>query len=104
MYKLEVDNVEVNATSTSVKVSANYSYPTEIGEVWMLVSGESGMGDALESAAVVEDNKLTGTVSGLLPSTKYYFCFRYNTGLTSKTLNREVSPHKAVAAAQVSWL
>lgn len=49
--------------------------------MWLLVSGESGMGDALESAAVVENNKLTGTVSGLLPSTKYYFCFRYNTGV-----------------------
>lgn len=81
VYIMELGAVDVEVTSSSVTVSADYSYPTEIGEVRFLVSGESGMGGALESVAEVTDTKLTGTVTGLLPSTKYYFCFRYSTGV-----------------------
>lgn len=80
-YTLELSDVEVEVTSSSVTVRAAYSYPTELGAVKLLVSTESSMGGASETPTTLVDNKLAATVAGLLPSTKYYYCFNYSTGI-----------------------
>jgi hypothetical protein len=81
VYKLELGEAVVEVTSSSATLSVDYSYPTEIESVKLLVSTESGLGDATETVVVVAENKLTATVDGLQPSTKYYYCFRYSTGV-----------------------
>jgi hypothetical protein len=81
IYKLEVSEETVNATSNDVTITASYSYPGEIPQIKVLVSTNESMTNAIETDAVLNENTLTAVIGDLSADTKYYYRYRYSNGM-----------------------
>lgn len=81
IYNLELTDETVTAADNSAVITANYSYPGEIPEVWTLVSTSSEMIDPVESRAQMDETTITARISNLVGDTRYYYRFKYNNGV-----------------------
>ena len=81
IYNLEISEESVTTTTSDATISAKYSFPTEIYEIKVLVNTTNNMDNASFTVATIENNLLSATIDNLLPSTNYYYCFRYSNGI-----------------------
>lgn len=81
IYNLEISEESVTTTTSNATISAKYSFPTEIYEIKVLVNTTNNMDNASFTVATIENNLLSATIDNLLPSTSYYYCFRYSNGI-----------------------
>jgi hypothetical protein len=81
IYNLELTDETVTAADNSAVITANYSYPGEIPEVWTLVSTSDDMTDPVESRAQLDETTITARISNLVGDTRYYYRFKYNNGV-----------------------
>lgn len=81
IYNLEISEESVTTTTSDAIISAKYSFPTEIYEINVLVNTTNNMDNASSTVATIENNLLSATIDNLLPSTNYYYCFRYSNGI-----------------------
>ena len=81
IYNLEISDEAVVSTTTKATITANYSYPSEIRDIKVVVGDNGDMQNASVIEASLENNSLSATVDNLSASTKYYYCFRYSNGM-----------------------
>lgn len=81
IYNLEISEESVTTTSCDATITAKYSFPTEIYDIKVLVNTSEDMYNATLVDATIANNVLNATVSNLVPSTNYYYCFRYSNGI-----------------------
>jgi hypothetical protein len=81
IYNLEISEESVTTTSCDAIITAKYSFPTEIYDIKVLVNNSNDMDNAVFVDAALENNMLTATISNLVPSTNYYYCFRYSNSI-----------------------
>jgi hypothetical protein len=81
IYNLEISEELVITTSCDATITAKYSFPTEIYDIKVLVNTSEDMNNATLVDATIANNVLNATVSNLVPSTNYYYCFRYSNGI-----------------------
>ena len=81
IYNLEISEESVMTTTCDATITAKYSFPTEIYDIKVLVNASEDMNNAALVDAALENNVLNATISNLIPSTNYYYCFRYSNGI-----------------------
>ena len=81
IYNLEISEESVTTTTRDATIIAKYSFPTEIYDIKVLVNTSEDMNNAILVNAALENNALNVTISNLVPSTNYYYCFRYSNGI-----------------------
>ena len=82
VYSLELSNESVVATNANASIVADYSFPTEIRDIKVVVSENSNLQNARVIDANLHNNTLSATVDNLSASTKYYYSFRYSNGMS----------------------
>lgn len=81
IYNLELSEESVAVTPYTATITANYSYPGSIPQIKVYTSTSSSMSDAIETDAVLDNNKMTAIINDLTSDTKYYYRFRYSNGI-----------------------
>lgn len=81
IYNLEISEESVTTTTCDATITAKYSFPTEIYDIKVLVNASEDMNNATIVDAAIANNVLNATISNLVPSTNYYYCFRYSNGI-----------------------
>lgn len=84
-YVLEITKVEVETGTTTAYIHATYSYPAELKSVYLKISNNSDMSASDNYPAIIDGNTLTVELNDLNVSTKYYYCFEYNNGVSQAT-------------------
>lgn len=77
-YTLTISNENVVVTTTTATITANFSFPTEIYDIKVLISTNSGMSNVTIIPTIISGNKLSVTINDLAMNTKYYYCYRYS--------------------------
>ena len=79
---LELSNESVVATTTNATITAEYSFPTEIRDIKVVISDNNNLQNASVIDAYLNNNSLSATIDNLSASTKYYYSFRYSNGMS----------------------
>lgn len=81
IYNFELSEESVAVTPYTATITANYTYPGSIPQIKVCTSTSSSMADAIETDAVLDNNKMTAIINDLTSDTKYYYRFRYSNGI-----------------------
>lgn len=77
-YTLTISNENVVVTTTTATITADFSFPTEIYDIKVLISTNSGMSNVTIMPTIISGNTLSITINNLAMNTKYYYCYRYS--------------------------
>lgn len=77
-YNLTITNESVSTTTTTATITADFSFPTEIYDIKVVVSTNSGMGESTIIPTTISGHTLSVTLQNLTMNTKYYYCYRYS--------------------------
>lgn len=81
IYTLEIKNEYMIKDVTSVKIIANYSYPTKLESVKVLLSGNANMINATFCNASIEEEQFVASFTDLQANTDYYYQYEYSNGI-----------------------
>lgn len=107
IYNLEISEESVTTTTRDATITAKYSFPTEIYDIKVLVNTSEDMNNAILVNAALENNAINAAISDLVPSTNYYYCFRYSNGINlvdtdTKTFKTQDASLPAVTTKEVT--
>jgi len=82
VYKIDFINETVEKTASTARMTVEYSYPTKLESVNVMLSENSGLGGAISSAATITKKTFTAEFADLKSGTKYYYCYVYSNGMS----------------------
>ena len=77
-YTLSIYNENITVTTTSATITADFSFPTTIYDIKVVLSDNSGMSNATIKPTTISGNQISVTFDDLTMGTKYYYCYRYS--------------------------
>ncbi len=81
IHKLVINSETVVKGTTSVIVTADYTYPVKLESVDAYIGNSADMTVAEKFSASVTDNVFTVTFSGLQANTTYFYLYEYSNGV-----------------------
>ncbi len=80
MARFEIAQEKVLADAVSVKITGAYSYPGKIDGMLLKIGREESLLDADYHDIQISDKNFLVSVDGLIPGTKYYYCYSVDYG------------------------
>ncbi len=82
VYKLEFVTETVEKTNSTAKMTVEYSYPTELESVKVILSENSDLGGAVSKEASITEKTFVAEFNDLKQGTKYHYCYEYSNGIS----------------------
>jgi len=82
VYKLDFVSETIEKTSSTAKMTVEYSYPTKLESVNVILSENENLSGAMTAAATITETIFTAEFADLKYGTKYYYCYEYSNGMS----------------------
>ena len=97
-YTLSIYNENITVTTTSATITADFSFPTTIYDIKVVLSDNSGMSNATIKPTTISGNQISVTFDNLTMATNYYYCYRYSNNVN--IVDTEVKHFRTQDASQ----